>query len=93
MSHEIKVVKQENEVSVLENGDAFISQRKAAELCGVEQQAIQQRCLSQQYDVKQGISAENAFLRITHFAIESKAANDTARKSLAAIGAAGTFNL
>jgi len=42
-------------------------------MCGVEQQAIQQRCLSLKIDVKQGISDENAALLVTYYAIEKLA--------------------
>ena len=87
MNELIKI--ENNDVTIFENGDAFISQRKLSTLCGVTQQTIQERCLSLKLDVKQGISEENATLLVTYYAIESKAANDTARKSLATIAKAG----
>lgn len=38
---------------------------------GVTQQAIQQRCLSQNYDVQQGLTSEIFSLLVTHYALES----------------------
>ena len=49
-------------------GDAFISQRKAAELLGVTQQAISQRCLSLNYDAQQGLSSDFLSLLVTYYA-------------------------
>lgn len=79
----------QNDVTITETGDAFISQRKLAHLCGVEQSNVSRFCASRKIDVNQGISAENAFLCITHYAIESKVANDIARRALVKIGGAG----
>lgn len=78
-----------NDFTVNQDGGAFISQRKVAELCGTDQSAISLRCSSLNFAVKQGISDENAILLITFYAIESKAANDTARRSLAMVAKAG----
>lgn len=58
----------QTDFAVHANGDAFISQRKAAELCGVSQSAISQICLSKNIDVKQGVSSENLSLLITYYA-------------------------
>ena len=55
-----------------QNGEAYISQRKAAELLGVSQQAIQQRCLSQNFDVKEGLSSEIFSLLVTHYALDAR---------------------
>jgi len=76
----------QKDITILDNGDAFVSQRKCAELCGVSQSAVSQRCLSLNLDVKQGISSENAFLLITHYASQS---NQQAIQSLIVIGSAG----
>ena len=83
------IIKQTNDVTILQSGEAFISQRKLAVLCGVDQSTINRYYASLNIDVNQGISDENAVLCITYYAIESKAANDTARKSLAIIAKAG----
>lgn len=48
-------------------GEAFVSQRKAAELLGVSQSAISQRCLSQNMDVNEGLSSENFNLLIIEY--------------------------
>ena len=80
---------QNNDVTIFENGDAVISQRKLAVLCGVDNSAIYQRCSALKLDVKQGINEENAVLLVSYYAVESKVANDTARKSLAMIAKAG----
>jgi hypothetical protein len=79
----------QSEVTILSRDEVYISQRKLADLCGVEQPSIAQRCLSQQYEVSQGVAPEIAILLITYYAVESKAANDTARKSLSLIAKAG----
>jgi hypothetical protein len=77
--------------TVTESGDAFISQRKLAELCGVALSAVQKHLASghPKYLNDNGITAENAILVVTHYAVESKAANDTARKTLALVAQAG----
>jgi hypothetical protein len=79
----------QGDFTVTENGRAFISQRKLAELCGVDQSVISRFCASHKTDVSQGVTDENAILCITHYAIESKAANDTARKTLGMVAKAG----
>jgi hypothetical protein len=83
------VLKQANDVTIFSNGDATISQRRLAELCGVDQSVLSRFFASRNVNVNQGVSSENAFLCITYYAIESKAANDTARQTLSKIGAAG----
>lgn len=60
--------KNQNDFTVLENGEAYISQRKAAELCGVGQSTLNEYFRSNNIDVKQGISAENLNFSITHYA-------------------------
>ena len=71
------------------NGEAYISQRKAAELLGVSQQAIQQRCLSQKFDVKEGLSSEIFSLLVTHYALDSRNTTDKAKELLRQITQAG----
>lgn len=61
-----------NDFTVLEDGQAFISQRKAAELCGVSQPAIAQFCLSRKLDVKQGLSDNIVNMLINHYAFDAK---------------------
>ena len=70
-------------------GVGYISQRKAAELCGVSQQAIHKFWLSENVDVNQGLTDENLFLVVAHYALDSKQANHTARQTLRAFAYAG----
>ena len=61
-----EVTRNPTDFTVTTTGDAFVSQRKLAELCGIDQSAISLRCSSLNFDVKQGVSDENAFLLITY---------------------------
>ena len=70
-------------------GVGYISQRKAAELCGVSQQSIQQFCLSEKINVNQGLTDETLFLLVTHYALDSKRANPTAKGTLRSFAYAG----
>jgi len=84
VSNEIK------DVAILHDGSTTISQHKLADLCGVSQVAIHKHLrLSPNYHVNQGVTEEIAFQVISYYAYESRAANDTARRTLAKIGAAG----
>lgn len=65
--------KNTTDFTVLENGQAFISQRKAAELCGVGQSTIRDFFHSNNIDVNQGVSAENLEKPITHYARKGRA--------------------
>ena len=79
-----------NDVTVnLSTGEAYISQRKAAEKLGMTHQAIQQWCLARKYDVKQGLSSEIFSLLVTHYALDSKAATQEAKELLRKISQAG----
>lgn len=71
-------------------GEAFVSQRKAAELLGVSQSAISQFSLSRNYDVKEGLSSEIFSFLVTHYALDSKAATPEAKEILRKVSAAGT---
>lgn len=71
-------------------GEAFVSQRKAAELLGVSQSAISQRCLSQNMDVNEGLNSENFNLLITYYALDSKACTVEAKELMRKVSAAGT---
>lgn len=70
-------------------GVAYISQRKAAELCGVSQQAVSAFCLSDNIDTKHGLTDEILFLLVIHYALDSKRTNTTARATLKAFAYAG----
>ena len=71
------------------NGEAYISQRKAAELLGVSQQAIQQRCLSQSFFVEQGLTSEIFELLVTYYALDARETRVEAKALLKQIIAAG----
>jgi hypothetical protein len=70
-------------------GEAFISQRKAAELLGVSQSAISQFCLSRNLVVEQGLTSEIFELLISHYALDSRNPTDEAKALLRQITAAG----
>ena len=59
---------------VLNNGEAFISQRKAADLLGVSHQAIGQKVIGLQpnYIKCKGLDAEMLHLACTHYAFDAK---------------------
>ena len=82
--------KNTNDFCVTDTGEAFISQRKAAELLGVDEKSIRNFLKSaHNHDVNQGVSAENLQKSATHYALFSKAANDTARNFAAKLMEAG----
>lgn len=90
-----EVVKQDNDVTILSNGDAYISQRKLAELCGVDHKSIQ-NWLGRNKQVATGFVNEDNQLShflvskvAAYFAIESKSSNDKARLFLAKLSEAG----
>ena len=67
----------QDDYTIHANGDIVTTQRVAAKLCGVAQQAIHGFCLSSNYDVNHGLTPEIVYLLVKHYAIDSKAANDT----------------
>ena len=70
-----KSLKAQNSKEVTVNtstGEAYISQRKAAEKLGMTHQAIQQWCLARNYDVKEGLSLEVFTSILLHFATASR---------------------
>jgi hypothetical protein len=85
----LNIVKIENDVTIFESGESFISQRKLAELIGVNQSSIQRFCASQNLDVKQGLSEENVNLCITHYALDSKHPTQKAKDLLRKVTQAG----
>ena len=70
-------------------GEAYISQRKAAEKLGVALSSLQHFCRSLNSDVKQGLSSEIFSLSVTHYALDSKAATQEAKELLRMISQAG----
>ena len=66
--NDIKVTTINNDFTVSPNGVAFISQRKAAELCGIDQSTLNRFFASSNSDVNQGISSDNLNFCITHYA-------------------------
>lgn len=80
--------KNTSDFTVLEDGQAFISQRKAAEMCGISQPSLL-AFLSKKHVTNQGLTPEMLQEAITHYALFSKAANDTARNFAAKLMQAG----
>jgi len=62
----------QNDFIVLENGEAYASQRVVAQMCGVSQQAISAFCLSNNLDVKQGVSPKKLQLLVSNYAQKGK---------------------
>lgn len=82
--------KNTNDFTVTETGEAFISQRKAAELLGVARSTLQSWLTGHHnYDANQGLTADLLQKAATHYALFSKAANDTARNFAAKLMEAG----
>ena len=74
--------------TITESGEAFISQRKVADLCGVSRSSVV-HYLNDDYDISQGLTDKALSIVVQHYAIDSKAANDTARRTLASLAHAG----
>jgi hypothetical protein len=67
---------------IKEDGSCYCTQQVAANLCGVSQSAINQFCLSNKVDTKQGLTPKNLELLITHYAFDAKQhCTETARQS------------
>lgn len=60
--------------TITEDGKAYISQRKAAELCGVSLSTLQNLYRSNNIDIKQGVSSENLNFSVNHYAQKGRAA-------------------
>ena len=54
------------EVTILNNGECFMSQRIVASELGVDQSSISRFCASRILDIKQGVTPEILELLITH---------------------------
>lgn len=81
-----------NDVTVnLATGEAYISQRKAAEKLGIARPTLQSWIdrHPNNFDVKQGLSSEIFSLCIQHYALDSKAATQEAKELLRKISQAG----
>ena len=65
-------VKNNTDITIAENGDAFISQTKVAELCGVTRQAISKHvaAFGCQYILNEisQLDDKSAFLVVAHYA-------------------------
>ena len=59
MTNKNLATKNTTDFTVLDSGEAYISQRKAAELLGVVSSTLSRFYSSNNIDVKQGVSAEN----------------------------------
>lgn len=60
--------KNQNDFTILDTGEAFISQRKTAELCGVALSTLQHFFRSNNIDVKQGVTPDSLQKAVTHYA-------------------------
>lgn len=89
--NELQVIKQENEVTVLQDGSTLISQRKLAALIGVKPGTLMKHIHSKHQNINtiNGLDEDTAFLVSTYFAYESKASTQQARDLIRKIGAAG----
>jgi hypothetical protein len=72
--------------TVLENGDCFMSQREAARLVGMSQNAVRNFYGSNNIDVKQGLNPENLLILVQHY---SRKGSAEALETLFAFGRAG----
>ena len=88
---DLKLVKEENEVSILSNGSSLISQRKLAALLGVNPSTFMNyiRRVHQNVNTINGLDENIAFSASTYFAYESKVSTQKARDFLKLIGAGG----
>ena len=66
------LVTMSDDFTVDSNGNAFVSQRKAAQLCGIDQSNISRFIASNNIDAKQGLTPENLSLCITNYAQKGK---------------------
>ena len=88
---DLKLVKEENEISILSNGSSLISQRKLAALLGVKGDAVR-KYISRHHreaNTSNGLDENTAFLVTTYYAYESKTSTQQARDFLKLIGAGG----
>ena len=92
MTTQISTTQPTKEVTVnASTGEAYISQRKAAELLGIGQSTLSEfltrSCVS---NTKQGVSSEAFELAITYYALDSKATTQEAKELLRMVSKAGT---
>ena len=66
MTNKNLATKNTTDFTVLPTGEAYISQRKAVELCGVVVSTLNDYFRTKNIDVKQGVSAENLEKPNTH---------------------------
>ena len=90
----MKQLKTQNSKEIIVNtstGEAYISQRKAAEKLGITRPTLQSWIdrHPNNFDVKQGLSSEIFSLCIQHYALDSKAATQEAKELLRMISQAG----
>ena len=85
------IVKQLNEVTVFKNGDAYISQRKLADILNVKDSTLRMHISRDhpQASTDQGLSPKMVFLVTAYFAYESKVSTQESRDLLKQIGEAG----
>ena len=83
-----EIIKSENEVTIFDNGQAYISQRKLAELTTVNRSTIQSFIKNHpdNFDTKQGVSSELALKVIQNYAFKN---NKVCQDLLSKISLAG----
>ena len=81
MTNKNLATKNINDFTVLPTGDAYISQRKAAELCGVNKTNIQKYTAKD--DTKQGLNYDLLEKSIRYYAFKG---NEIAQESYVLIG-------
>ena len=88
---DLKLVKEENEISILSNGSSLISQRKLAALLGVKGDTLKSyiRRTHQNANTSNGLDENTAYCATTYYAYESKTSTQQARDFLKLIGAGG----
>ena len=86
-----QIVKQSNEVTVLQDGSTLITQRKLAELIGKPEGTITKffSRLQENVNTVNGLDEKTALLAVKHYALYSRAPSEEAKKLLEKVATAG----
>ena len=92
MTNQVQISTELSDITVnTKTGEAYISQRKAAEKLGIGQSTLSEFFTrSHVSDTKQGVSSEAFELAITHYALDSKNPTQEAKELLRMVSKAGT---